>query len=59
MATSFVPHGRQPVPGPTRRFDRRHFARVEGGGLFAVGLCAAVFCYCVGVGFGFFPSVFR
>jgi hypothetical protein len=38
MTSRSVPHGRHPVPGPTRRFDRRHFARLEGGGMVAIGV---------------------
>lgn len=58
MATAFVPHGRQPMPGPTRRFDRRHFARMEGGGLLLLVLTAALIGLWVGIDIGMIPDWF-
>jgi hypothetical protein len=56
MATSFVPHGRQRLPGPTRRFDRRHFARLGSGGAFALTIVATILGPWVATDLGVLPD---
>jgi hypothetical protein len=58
MATPFVPHGRARMPGPTRRFDRRHFARLEGGGMVVLAIVALVIVLWVGIDIGMLPDWF-
>jgi hypothetical protein len=51
-------HGRTAAHGPTRRMHRRHFARMESGGMFAMLLIAAVAVYFVGTDLGLLPDLF-
>lgn len=53
-----VPHGRDRLPGPTRRFDRRHFARMESGGAVVLAGIVLVAVWTFGVLIGLFPDFF-
>ncbi len=54
-----VAHGRDRPPGPTRRFDRRHFARMESGGALALAFLVLIALWTLGVLTGLLPDIFR
>lgn len=51
-------HGRFRPPGPTRRWDPRHFGRQESAGFLLMLLIVAVIVFFVGVDLGLIPDVF-
>lgn len=59
LLPSAVPHGRSAPHGPARRFDRRHFARLESGGALALAVIVVVALYFVGVDIGLLPDLFH
>lgn len=50
--------GYESMPGPTRHMHRRHFARQEGMGFFAMSVIVAVIVYFFGWDTGIWRSLF-